>query len=165
MYTQNYPCYPYFQDTRTPEKYLIVYTPNPNFCITAKSLGMNSPVVLFHITGVGNQRQQWILDETNLLIRNAANPNLVLGYQGQPTTGTPIILSSYMPGSAIQQWDWTTTFGTIRVMASNNMVIDNCYQKQVYNNTIWLFPYNQTAAQQWNLVSLSISQSGAPMIP
>lgn len=56
MYTQNYPYYPYFQDTRTPVKYLIEYTPDPNICITARTLGMNSPVLLCKKTGVGNQR-------------------------------------------------------------------------------------------------------------
>jgi hypothetical protein len=145
-------------------KSLISYTNNLNFSMTSKAIGSGSLVVLYHTTGVGNGRQQWILDETNQVIRNASDETLVLSIQGSPKTGSFIILSTFIPGNSAQQWDWSSQPGTIISTAYPSFAIDNKSQAAVDNNPIWLYPVNQTGAQTWTVMNLSNNAANAPLL-
>ncbi|SFB41584.1 RICIN domain-containing protein [Clostridium frigidicarnis] len=151
-------------DNCSGSKYLIAYSNNLNYCITAKTVGSGSQVVLYHVTGIGNARQQWIFDETNQVIRSAADENLVLSIQGSPISLTPIIISSYIPGNTAQQWDWTSKLGSIKNVAYPQFMIDNKCQVVADNNPIILYAENPTAAQVWTFVKLSHDEVNTPMM-
>lgn len=99
----------------------------------------------------------WDLDyDTGSIKLVASNDTLAIDTQGQRITAeTPAVLNAYDPGAASQKWDFVSKPNFILSVSNPSLCLDNKGRSITDGNPVWLYQFNGSLAQEWNLVPLS----------
>jgi hypothetical protein len=125
------------------------YTSCPNMVIGISDQQAGSALVLKPI----NTELRKILWNVNIKtgeIILVASDDMVMDTSG----GSSITLQQRSKGKLSQQWDMATTRGFIRNKQYTSHVIDSLNRGTYDGNSVILYPYNGSEAQQWKFVPM-----------
>ncbi|KAA0087686.1 hypothetical protein CIW54_13130 [Paraburkholderia sp. T12-10] len=99
----------------------------------------------------------WDLDfDTGAIKLVASNNTLAIDTQGQRISAeTPAVLNAYDRNAASQKWDFISKPNFILSVSNPSLCLDNKGRSITDGNTVWLYPFNGSLAQEWALVPLS----------
>ena len=126
------------------------YAANKRFAIGAKRAIANQPVVLLDTTNnVPRDLYEWIPQEDNTFVLSAGGQTLALT-AASVAQQQSMYLSVYDSNNvtAGQQWIYDDN-GYIRNVQDPTFVIDNKGSSQTDGNTIWVYKFNGSDAEQW----------------
>lgn len=136
--------------------YIIQWQQDTSYCLGINQAAPNNPVVLTFLSGPDNPFTQWQMDPNTGFITSVADDTLFLDIQGvQPKNGTPLIVTSLVPGRTYQQWNWLGSPGRIMNIGAPNFYADNQRCRTTLGNTIQLYD-SGGKCQWWNILFVRV---------
>ncbi|MGU2452346.1 RICIN domain-containing protein [Pseudomonas aeruginosa] len=106
--------------------------------------------------GAANRHVLWDINfDTGTITLNSSGGQLAITPKGNNVSSqTPLVLSTVKPGTLSQRFDVISKPGFLLSMANAELCIDNDGRGVKDGNTVWLYNFNGSPAQQWRLVPL-----------
>lgn len=135
--------------------YVIQYKQDPTYVLGVNDQIANSPVVV-RKQGTPNRFVLWDINfDTGVISLNSSGGTLALDPQGDRVAPeVPLVLAPVNPAAAGQRYDVITKPNYLLSVANHQLCIDNKGRGLSNGNPVWLYQFNGSPAQQWNLVPL-----------
>jgi hypothetical protein len=136
--------------------YMFQYAANPQNYLGASDQQSGAKLSLLPTNSSPSQTLWMVNYATGQIALAASNNQLVLDISnGSFSNETPLILNAISYTSNTQSWSTFQKPGFILSNANPNYCIDDQARLQKSGTTVWLYQFNGSPAQQWNIIPLS----------
>ncbi|AOJ12212.1 RICIN domain-containing protein [Burkholderia vietnamiensis] len=131
--------------------YIIEYSQDTDFVLAVQDQMLGSPVVIKNKKGLAPRYAFWDVDfDSGVISLNSSGGGIAIG-------ATPIAAESYAKLALRQDaihFDFFLHPGYLMVDVNPPLCLDVKDRRIADGTPTWLYPYNGSPAQQWNLVPL-----------